>query len=133
MNAPSGIFDQGLRYLVSGGLAAVIDIGVFSAIYPQFITPLWAGATLSFLVAAVFNYTVSSYFVFRAASLSLRRALYFVVAATGGLFVNVTMTSLVAAEFGISPIAAKAVGIGTAFLLNFMINRHIVFAAATRI
>ena len=38
-----------------------------------------------------------------------------------------TVTVIVVAETKVEPVLAKAVGIGTAFLLNFILNRYFVF------
>ncbi|CAH2395193.1 GtrA family protein [Mesorhizobium ventifaucium] len=131
-NSRLGVADQGLRYFVSGGLAAIVDIGAFSALYPKHVGPLYVAATLSFLLAAAFNYCASSFFVFGVKTLSLRSAIYFLVAATLGLALNVTVTVIVVAETKVEPVLAKAVGIGTAFLLNFILNRYFVFGVVPR-
>jgi putative flippase GtrA len=122
-----GILRQGMRYLVSGGLAAVVDVGLFAAFYPAHVTTLWAAATLSFLVAVIVNYTISSYFVFEAGAPSFRRGFYFLLAATVGLAINVTVTSIAPIVLNLEPVLAKITGIAIAFVVNFAINRQIVF------
>jgi putative flippase GtrA len=114
-----------LRYAVTGGSAAVIDLGTFALLYPAGL-PLPVAATASFMLAAVENYLFTSYFVYKQ-PLSIRRFGAFLLTASIGLAVNVGMTSVVATFCGFPPLIAKITGIGVAFLLNFSLNTLIVF------
>ena len=66
---------QAFGYLVVGGLAAVVDIGLFHLLAPRFAGVL-APAVMSFLVAAVVNYSLSSLWVYRRQWASLRSPEY---------------------------------------------------------
>lgn len=114
-----------IRYLVTGGLAAIIDVSVFSYLNSLQFTVL-AAATIGFIVACLFNYISTSIFVFAANWRSATRALSFLAAALVGLSINVSITSCLAA-YGIWPVLAKIVGIGIAFIANFSMNSLIVF------
>ena len=114
-----------LRYTVTGGSAAVIDLGAFALLYPA-VLPLPLAATASFLLAAVENYVFSSCFVYKQ-PLSIRRFGAFLLIASMGLAVNVGMTFAAAALLGLPPLIAKTIGIGVAFLINFSLNTSIVF------
>jgi len=132
MSEQGSIARQGIRYLVVGGLAAVIDVGVFAFLYPDFVAQLWVGATLSFLVAAAFNYTVSSLYVFGIGNLFVRRGALFLMVASLGLLINVSFTAAFAAGMGADPGLAKCLGIGMTVLFNFTANRQLVFRHETR-
>ena len=69
---------------------------------------------------------MSSRFVF-ASKASGRQFLLFALAATLGLAVNVSITYLKVIHFGIAPPLAKALAIGIAFFVNFIVNRALVF------
>ncbi len=116
---------QLIRYSMTGGTAAIVDLSVFSAICPVFL-PVAPAATLSFVMSAAVNYTLSSIFVFKA-GFGTRRFLMFFMVAAAGLVFNVTVTVLVVNLASAPPPIAKAVGIGTAFLLNFWLNTAVVF------
>lgn len=113
------------RYLLTGGLAAIIDIGIFSLLIRANLTVLKA-ATVSFCVANFFNYLLTSRFVFGQHSSSHRYLLFF-LGALVGLTVNVCVTTSCAAYIGLPAIIAKGFGIGVAFLVNFSINLKFVF------
>lgn len=113
------------RYIVTGGLAAVVDAGGFALL-------AWAGVTLavaavaSFLAAAVVNYLSSSAFVFRQPP-SLRRFSLFLAGALVGMLFNVGVTLAAIHMLACPPLIAKVIGIGCAFLLNFALNLLLVF------
>ena len=114
------------RYVLVGGAAAVIDLGGFVILNGAGL-PLAAAAAASFVIAAVFNFVLSSLIVFRTRP-SWRQFLLFGTFALIGLGVNTGTTILVARWC--PDVIAKVVGIGTAFLVNFWMNHTIVFAAA---
>ncbi|AEG94929.1 candidate membrane protein [Ramlibacter tataouinensis TTB310] len=119
---------QALGYLMTGGLAAVVDIGGFHLLAPQFSGVLWP-AVLSFLVAAVVNYTLSSLWVYRRQWRSLRRAALFLLFACVGLAINAGVTWAIAGALPVHPTLAKVGGVGIAFVANFLMNTFIVFRA----
>lgn len=114
-----------LRYVATGGAAAVVDLGGFLLLTSQAVAVAPA-AVISFVAAAVVNYMLTSRFVF-ASQASLRRFALFFAVALVGLAVNVGVTVLAATVLHLPPGFAKVIGIGTAFLLNFALNAGIVF------
>ena len=82
---------QALGYLVVGGLAAVVDIGLFHLLAPGFQGVLLPAAA-SFSVAAIVNYALSSLWVYRRQWRSLRRATLFLLFASIGLCINAGVT-----------------------------------------
>jgi putative flippase GtrA len=114
-----------VRYGVAGGSAAVVDLAGFHLLTAGG-AALLPAAVGSFLVAAVFNYIVSSIYVFNT-PLSSRRLFAFVLFATAGLVINVSVTVGTVDLLGIPSLLAKATGTATAFSLNFLVNAFIVF------
>ena len=119
---------QGSRYLLTGGSAAVVDIGVFAAELRAGL-PLIPAATLSFLVATVVNYLLASRFVFHRAA-TVRRYFVFLAAASLGLVINVALTTVLVAHTPLPPIPAKIISIGVTFVFNFAVNALLVFRHA---
>lgn len=113
------------RYFVTAGVAAIVDIGGF-ALLDMTGMAVPASATISFCLAAVANYLLSSRFAFHQ-RLSTRRFGLFCLAATGGLLVNVLVTLMASRYVGVAPILAKVTGVGTAFVMNFWLNLRVVF------
>ena len=118
------------RYAMTGGSAAVVDLTFFSALCPRYL-PVAIAATLSFVCAALVNYSLTTVFVFQGGFSTGRLAKFFIFALCGLAF-NVLVTILVAAVTPAPLPLAKAAGIGTAFFLNYWLNAVFVFAAKTR-
>ncbi len=119
---------QGSRYLLTGGSAAVVDTGIFALELAAGV-PLIPAATLSFLVATVVNYLLTSRFVFHREP-TLRRYLMFLAAASLGLVLNVALTAFLAAHTPLPPVAAKVASIAVTFVFNFAVNALLVFRHA---
>jgi putative flippase GtrA len=114
-----------VRYGMTGGIAAVVDAGGFELLVRAGMG-IAAGGTLSFCVAAVVNYWLTSAFVFGQSKRVIGFALFFVFAIVG-LTINMAVTLAGVHWFDQVPIVAKVIGIGTAFLINFGLNTGIVF------
>jgi putative flippase GtrA len=121
---------QALGYLMVGGLAAVVDIGLFHLLVSRLEGEgVLLPAAISFLAAAVVNYSLSSVWVYRRQWRSLRRAATFLLFALVGLCINAGATWWLAHTLPIAPTLAKVGGVGIAFVVNFLMNTFIVFRA----
>ena len=114
-----------LKYAVTGGVAAVIDAGGFALLVMAKMS-IPVAACLSFCIAAFANYSLTTRFVFNRRA-SLQSFGYFMATALIGLSVNISVTLMGVFTLGLPPLAAKLSGIAIAFLVNFLLNRHIVF------
>lgn len=119
---------RGFGYLLVGGMAAIVDIGLFHVISANS-NAVMLPAVLSFMVAAAFNYALSSVWVFRRQWRSWRRLSLFLLFAIVGLSINAGVTWWLASQFPIAPTFAKVGGVGIAFSVNFLMNTFIVFRA----
>ncbi len=115
---------EALGYAMTGGTAAVVDIGGFHLLAPH-LPGVLLPAALSFAVAAVVNYLLTSRFVFGRDWRDARQALRFFALACVGLAINAAMTTLLARV--LAPTLAKAGGVGFAFGANFLMNALWVF------
>jgi putative flippase GtrA len=118
-----------LRYLFTGGTAAIVDLEVFRLLCLTR-APIVLAAACSFCAAAVVNFLLSSRWVFDTRATRQAFALFF-AGAIVGLLVNVTVTAVCAIHFNLPPSLAKVLGIAAAFLLNFWINMRLVFRKTT--
>lgn len=116
---------QASRYLVTGGIAAIVDIGGF-ALGLRAGLSIVVAAMISFLLAALVNYLLSSRYVFKQ-DRSRRGYLLFLAAASLGFLLNVSLTVFFSGYLLGSPILAKTLAIGIAFVFNFTLNKFIVF------
>jgi putative flippase GtrA len=116
-----------IRYVITGGIAAVVDLGVF-ALLVQTILSAPPASVVSFCTAALLNYRLTSKYVF-SHDATVRGFVRFVAAAVVGLTVNVGVTLAALIYLGLPSVMAKLAGIGTAFFLNFVLNVSMVFRA----
>ena len=127
-------------YLLVGGLAAIVDIGLFHLLTHYAFSPLnptlggniLLAAALSFGLAALVNYGLSSFWVYRRNWQSARRAALFLSFALVGLSINSGATWWLAHNLPIMPTLAKIGGVAVAFVVNFLMNTFIVFKAEDR-
>jgi putative flippase GtrA len=114
-----------VRYFFTAGAAAIVDVGGFALLCLTPI-PIAVSAVTSFCLATIVNFLLTSRYVFNRPATVRGFGLFF-VAAVGGLVVNVSVTLLGSMHFGIPPVLAKLIGVGSAFLVNFWLNLRIVF------
>jgi len=114
-----------LQYGVTGGIAAVVDAGGFALLVNAKLSIVVASC-LSFCIAALVNYILTSQFVFDRVA-TVRGFASFLGAALIGLTVNVGVTFMGVFVMGLPPLAAKLMGIAIAFFANFLLNLRVVF------
>jgi putative flippase GtrA len=115
---------QAIGYLFTGGAAAIVDVGGFWGLHAAGLA-IAPAAILSFCLAAVVNYLLTSRFVFSQRA-GLRRFALFFAFALVGLTINASVTTAVAL-LGVFPVLAKVAGVAVAFVANFLMNALIVF------
>ena len=113
------------RYFITGGISAIVDLLGFVALKHHGVS-LPASAILSFGVAALVNYQLTSLFVFQT-KLSIKRFKIFFCFALIGLAINAGVTVLLVKYLNLLPTLSKLLGIGVAFFINFLLNSSIVF------
>lgn len=111
-------------YIVTGGTAALVDLGGF-ALLLWLSWPIALAGTASFSAALLVNYVLTARFVFQVRP-GLRRLPVFVLGALTGFCINIGVT-LGLSLVGFAPLLAKCTGIGTAFMFNYAINARVVF------
>jgi putative flippase GtrA len=114
-----------LQYGVTGGIAAVVDAGGFVLLVNAKLSIVVASC-LSFCIAALVNYNLTSRFVFDREA-TMRGFTLFMAAALIGLTVNIGVTLMGVYAVGLPPLVAKLMGIGIAFMVNFLINLRFIF------
>lgn len=119
-------FTRGLaRYTLTGGAAAVVDIGGFACLSLTTMPAILA-ATCSFLAATIVNFVLTSRFVFQA-RVTVTRYFSFLAGSLFSLLVNVSLTSAGVPLLSVTRTEAKTVAVGITFLLSFWINTRFVF------
>lgn len=119
------------RYFVVGGVAAVVDIGLF-LLFAQYLEfPYLRVAAGTFVVATLVNYALSVRYVFVSGKRFGRRweiALVFLVSAVG-LAINQAILAGCVEYLRLPLLASKLVATGTVFFWNYLARRYFVFGA----
>lgn len=119
------IFSTFIRYFITGGVAAILDLLGF-AVLSHYGISVPISAVSSFTIAALVNYQLTSVFVFQKKP-SIKRFYIFFCFASIGLAINASVTVLSVKYFNVDPLISKILGIGIAFFINFFLNLLIVF------
>ena len=110
---------------MTGGFASIVDFGIFVFLLDLSL-PVAQTAIISFSIAALINYNLTSTFVFKE-NKSLKRFILFFLFAIFGLLINVSITIWLTTVLLFPAVFSKISAIGVTFLVNFIMNFSIVF------
>ncbi len=126
-----------LKFGAASAVGFLADLALALVLHEGLAQPLWLAATVSFFAVALINYLLFEFWVFRRAGrrLSPGRALGVLMASTIAALVRIgTILVLqvpVLALLGpgrIGSVALLAAGAGLSLVVNYAINRGVVFA-----
>lgn len=119
------------RYFVVGGIATVVDVGLFMLFAQQMGLPYLRVAAGTFVLATLVNYFLSVRFVF-VSGLRFRRrheiALVFLVSGIG-LALNQAILWACVELAGLALLFSKLAATAAVFSWNYLSRRHFVFGA----
>ena len=122
----SSIKQQGLSYLLVGGLSAAIDLGGFQLLYTLFHWPLAVSSVTSIVVSTAFNFLMNRNATFKSTSNPVRSLLlYLVLLCANTAFTTICISLLV--QVGIHSAIAKLFTMACTTAWNFVLYRKIVF------
>jgi putative flippase GtrA len=118
-----------LRYISVGGVAALVELTLFTALYQSAGWPLLTANSTALAVALVLCFVLQKHWTFRMRGEAKRQLkLYLLMQAVSTILNNVIMLALVSGAGFYAP-AAKVVQIGIVFVWNFSFCRLVVFRA----
>lgn len=120
--------NSGLRYLITGGLAFLLDFGLLALFHEVLGWEVWLATGLAFVITFAFNFTAQKLFTFSSTtqtSSSLIRFTILVAFNTGATVAIVTLMSLTPVGWALGKIVATFV----TTVWNYFIYRYWVFAA----
>jgi putative flippase GtrA len=120
-----------VRYFFVGGVAAAVDIGIFTVAVKGFGFDWFFVALVSFLLATAVNYLLSIRYVFKSGVRFKKQAevsLVFLVSGIG-LVINQSVLWLLIETAGIDEVLSKLMATGTVFLWNYMARSRFIFKA----
>lgn len=119
---------QFLLYCIGGGLAFIIDLGGLYIFTEYFKIWYLISATLSFVLAAIFNYLFQKFITFKSTDKNIaKQFIMFVIVAVIGLLINNTLLYLLVELADVWYIFAKTVAAALVLIWNFIANRKFTF------
>ncbi len=128
-----------LKFGAVSGIGFLLDLVLALVLYEAFGLPLWLAATISFFAVAALNYVLFEFWVFRrdGSGASGGRAVGVLVASAVAAVARIgtilALTAPVTALLGegrAQAVALLVAGAGVSLIVNFIINRSIVFRDA---
>lgn len=123
--------NSALRYLMTGGIAFLLDFGLLALFHETFGWEVWLATGLAFVITFAFNFTAQKLFTFsstRQTSSSLIRFTLLVAFNTVATVAIVTVLSLTPAGW----VGGKIVATVVTTIWNYFIYRYWVFAASNK-
>lgn len=119
---------QIIRFIISGGLTALLELGMIILMVEQLLIHyLWANA-ISFIVANLFNYVLSRFWVFSASDKKVHVELLSFFIVTGvGLLINQFIIYMMVDFASVDYRFAKICAILATVVWNFFGKKRIVF------
>lgn len=120
-----------IRYFFVGGVAAAIDMGIFTAAVKGFGFDWFFVALFSFVLATAINYVLSIRYVFESGvrfKSQTEVPLVFLVSGIG-LIINQSVLWLLIKTAGIDEVLSKIITTGTIFSWNYMARSRFIFKA----
>jgi len=119
---------QGIRYLFVGGGSALIDIGLFQALYMFGVGAIPANVT-SLLISTIFNFLMNRNVTFKSAANPVRSmVLYLLLLAFNMCFSSAVISLMIGS--GLHSLLAKLIALACTTSWNFVLYRKVVFPAS---
>lgn len=121
-----------VRYFFVGGVAAAVDIGLFSLLVLAFGWNYLLAGLLTFLLATLVNYVLSIRHVFESGARFRRKHEIALVLGVSSIGLAVNQAALLAGVemLGLPPVAAKVAATGVGFFWNYWARAQFVFKPA---
>jgi len=135
LRPPYTFFGQIVRYGLAGGIAAVVNIGVYAAAW-RLLHAVWpsfdyqVANVIGFFAGNMTSYQLSTRFVFDYRRLRKRThefGIYFAIG-VGGLVWSALILLLLVGIFGLQKDIAKVISVGIVFGWNFGVRKALLFS-----
>ena len=124
----SARLQQFFLYCLGGGLSLIIDLSGLYIFTEYFKIWYLLSATMSFIIAATFNYLFQKFITFKSTDKNIaRQFIMFVIVAVVGLLLNNSLLYLLVELAGVWYIFAKIVAAALVLIWNFIANKKFTF------
>lgn len=114
-------------YLLIGGMASAIDVGLFVLLYEWLGMPALVAHSISIPVSAVYSFTCNAIFNFKTTDRILSRAFSFAVIVALGYALGALIIWLVDSFTGFGGTVGKLISLPAVFFFQFFLNSRISF------
>lgn len=123
-----------IRYFFVGGIAAVVDIGLFYLGAGVMRWNYLIVGTVSFILATLVNYVISVRVVFKSGTRFSRNSEVFLVflVSTIGLAINQAILYICISRLSVAILPSKLTATGCVFLWNYFLRSRFVFATRNK-
>lgn len=124
---------QAFRFILTGGLSAIVDLGILSLLQLVFGLPVPVARTISFIAGTTTAYMINRRWTFQAES-STSRFLAVVALYTVTFLINIGLQTLCSSLFetwgwpeAVAMVVAFVIAQGTGTTINFIVQRTLIF------
>lgn len=126
-----GVLSVSVRQFLGSGLTTAVDVGLYYSLIRFGGVGILKSAALSFCVAVVMNYVISSAYVFRHLAgktlWRLDRFVRFFLCALISLGLNQAVIWLISVRLAFHPLVGKTTAVAFLFFWNQWISRRVIF------
>ncbi|WP_053546040.1 GtrA family protein [Corynebacterium deserti] len=130
---PMSLKTQAFRFILTGGLSAIVDLGILSLLQLVFGLPVPVARTISFIAGTTTAYMINRRWTFQAES-STSRFLAVVALYTVTFLINIGLQTLCSSLFetwgwpeAVAMVVAFVIAQGTGTTINFIVQRTLIF------
>ncbi|MBT4191843.1 MAG: GtrA family protein [Candidatus Diapherotrites archaeon] len=115
------------RYCFCGGIAAIVDLGLFFILNELFLVHYLIALTISFPIAIIVNYALQRRVTFKSKGQKRVQVPIFFAIQIGGWALNAALTALQVEIFGVWPTFARLVAGILVIVYTYSSNKKITF------
>jgi putative flippase GtrA len=121
---------QFYRYLFVGGFAFIVDFGLLYLFTNYYGINYIVSASLSFVIGSVFNYALSTKWIFSVRTVANKKTefVFFIVIGLSGLLLNALIIWFFTHIFGVYYLVSKIISAAVIFSWNFAARKFLLFS-----
>ncbi len=120
-----------VAYFLIGGVASVIDVGLFLLLHEVFEIRALVAHSISIPVSALYSFICNAFFNFRTVDKLFRRAASFAIVVGLGYLLGAGVIAIVESQTSLGGSVGKIISLPLVFAFQFYVNSRISFRSST--